>query len=106
LFSFPVLGVCFGLWKKIRRTYISTILCLLPVSPFCPDDNTNNLNNLCLTSFQQQNTGWVVRSLSQRALQAQNKDSFTDPILVLDDLLLLQDKGLLLKSQQKRKHLK
>lgn len=43
--------------------------------------------------------------LSLRALQAQNQDSFTDPILVLEDLLLLQDKGLLLKSQQKSKHL-
>lgn len=43
---------------------------------------------------------------SQRALQAQNEDSFTDPIPVLDDLLLLRDKGLLLKSQQKCKHLK
>lgn len=47
-------------------------------------------------------------SLSQRTTQAQTKDSFTDPILVLDDLLLLllQDKRLLLKSQQKSKHLK
>lgn len=103
--SFPY--PTFFSWKKstghifqlFYAYYRSTLL------SWWSNNNRNSLNAVCLTSFQKQNTGWVVQP-SQRALQAQNEDSFTDPIPVLDDLLLLHDKGLLLKSQQKCKHLK